>query len=194
LITFDLTGTFAFALSGGVVAQRTGLGLFGAFVVSLAAGTAGGIIRDVLIGTRPLALVDWRYAAVVVGATVLVAVSPGPGTSPLRQQITVLDAFGLGLLAVSGTWRAIDSSLPAIPAVLVGILTAVGGAVARDLLVARLPVVVRREAYALAAAAASASTLFTDRLEAERPLAGVVVVLLAAALALGPTEDMAPDS
>jgi len=181
VIAFDLLGTFVFALSGGVVARRTRLDLFGAFVVSFAAGTAGGMVRDVLIGTTPLALIDWRYAAVALGATALVALSPNLLTSSLWRPITILDAFGLGLFAVSGTWRAIDSALPTLSAILIGILTAVGGGVARDLLVARIPVVLRREVYALAAAAASVATLVADRVGAERAPAGTAAVLLAAA-------------
>ena len=155
LIGFDLVGTFVFASSGALLARRAQLDLFGAFVLSFAAGTAGGITRDVLLGaTPPLALTDWRYPSMALAATALAFLWPALFTT-FDRPITYLDAAGLGLFAVTGTWRALDLDAPAVTALALGVLTAVGGGVVRDLLVARIPVVLRREVYALAAAVGS---------------------------------------
>jgi uncharacterized membrane protein YeiH len=72
LAIFDLIGTFVFASSGAFAARKTGLDLFGAFVLSLAAGTAGGVIRDVLVEfTPPVALTEWRYPLTALAAMVV---------------------------------------------------------------------------------------------------------------------------
>ena len=176
LILFDLIGTLAFASSGAVLARRAHLDLFGAFVLSFAAGTAGGVMRDLLLGaTPPLALTDWRYPAMACAATALVFLWPALFTRFARP-ITILDAAGLGLFAVTGTWRALDLGAPVVTALALGILTGVGGGIVRDLLVARVPVVLRREVYALAAAAGSALVVAGEALDIERAPSAVVAV------------------
>ena len=185
LLVFDLIGTFVFASSGALLARKARLDLFGAFVLALAAGTAGGVIRDVLVGfTPPVALTEWRYPVVAAAATVVVALRGEFLETQLRRPITMLDALGLGLFATTGTWRAIDGSLPVVTALFVGVVTAVGGGIVRDMLVARVPVVLRREIYALAALAASGLVIAADIAEMDRAVAGVAAVVLTAVLRL----------
>ena len=183
LLVFDLIGTFVFASSGALAARKADLDLFGAFVLSLAAGTAGGILRDVLVGfTPPLALTEWRYPLTALAAMVAVALRGEFLEYRLKRPITMLDALGLGLFATTGTWRALDASLPVVTALFVGVLTAVGGGVVRDLLVARIPVVLHREVYALAAAVASGIVLAADAIDIDRVVAGIGAVAFTATL------------
>lgn len=185
LPVFDLIGTFVFASSGAFLARKAHLDLFGAFVLSLAAGTAGGVIRDILVGfTPPVAVSEWRYPLVAALATAAVAVRGDFLQSRLNQPITILDAFGLGLFATTGTWRALDGSLPVVTALFVGVVTAVGGGVVRDILVARVPVVLRREIYALAALAGSGLVIAADVMEIDRVVGGVAAVAVTATLRL----------
>lgn len=185
LPAFDLVGTFVFASSGAFLARKSRLDLFGAFVLSLAAGTAGGVIRDVLVGfTPPVALTEWRYPVVAAIATAAVALRGEFLEARMIQPITILDAFGLGLFATTGTWRALDGSLPVVTALFVGVVTAVGGGIVRDVLVTRVPVVLHREIYALAAAAGSGLVIAADVLEIDRAVAGVAAVGLTASLRL----------
>ncbi|HEV2756559.1 MAG TPA: TRIC cation channel family protein [Actinomycetota bacterium] len=185
LPVFDLVGTFVFASSGALVARKARLDLFGAFVLSLAAGTAGGVIRDVLVGfTPPVALTEWRYPVTAAAATAAVSLRGEFLETRLKRPITMLDALGLGLFATTGTWRALDASLPVVTALFVGVVTAVGGGIVRDVLVARVPVVLHREIYAVAAAAASGLVITADVLEVERAVAGVAAVAVTATLRL----------
>jgi uncharacterized membrane protein YeiH len=92
--------------------------------------------------------------------------------------------LGLGLFATTGTWRAIDASLPVVTALFVGVVTAVGGGVVRDMLVARVPVVLHREIYALAAAASAGLVIAADVMEIDRAIAGVTAVAVTACLRL----------
>jgi uncharacterized membrane protein YeiH len=185
LLVFDLIGTFVFASSGALVARKAHLDLFGAFVLSLAAGTAGGIVRDVLVGfTPPVALTEWRYPVTALAAMAAVALRGEFLETRLKRPITMLDALGLGLFATTGTWRALDASLPVVTALFVGVITAVGGGVVRDMLVARVPVVLHREVYALAAAFASGLVITAEVMDVDRVIAGVAAVAATASLRL----------
>lgn len=150
----DFIGTFAFAISGALVAVRHRLDLFGVLGLSFAAATAGGIVRDLLLGaTPPLSLVDWRYLAVSSTAGLLTFYQ-GALVERMRNPVQLFDAVGLGLFAVLGVNKALDAGVGPVGAVMLGIVTGVGGGVARDVLVAQIPSVLqRRELYAVAALA-----------------------------------------
>lgn len=153
LPVLDIAGTFVFALSGAMLGVQRRLDLFGVLVLAFVASSAGGILRDVLIGsTPPAAIADVRYVAVaaVAGLAIFVWYSP---ISRLRSKIQVLDAAGLALFAVAGTEKAIAFHLNPIMAALLGMLTGVGGGAARDILVARTPAILEGDLYAVAALA-----------------------------------------
>lgn len=151
----DFIGTFAFAISGALVATRHRLDLFGVLVLAFAAATAGGIVRDVLLGaTPPGSLVDWRYLAVSTMAGLLTFYRRAQ-VERMRNPVQLFDAAGLGLFAVIGADKALAAGLGPVGAVMLGILSGVGGGIARDVLVAQVPSVLRRELYAVAALAGS---------------------------------------
>lgn len=102
MVAFDLLGTFVFALSGAAAGIRHRLDLFGVLVLSIAAATAGGVLRDVLIGMgMPAAVRDWRYIAVPVFAG-LVYFYWHPRVDRFRNTMLWFDAAGLALFAVTG--------------------------------------------------------------------------------------------
>lgn len=151
LLVLDLAGTFVFAISGAMLGVQRKLDIFGVLLLSFAASTAGGITRDVLIGaTPPAAVSDWRYfvTAVVAGLIIFVWYS---SISRLQTPILIFDAGGLALFAVAGAEKAIAFNLNPLAAVMMGMLTGIGGGIARDVLVARTPAVLQRDLYAVAA-------------------------------------------
>lgn len=151
LLVYDLTGTFVFAISGAMLGVRRQLDIFGILVLSFVASSAGGITRDLLIGAVPPATIsDWRYLAVSLAAGVLTFFC-APQIARLRAPILVFDAAGLALFAVAGAQKALAYGLNPLMAALLGMLTGIGGGIARDLFVARTPVVLRSDLYALAA-------------------------------------------
>lgn len=156
LLAFDLAGTFVFAISGAMLGVRHRLDIFGILVLSFAASSAGGITRDVLIGAvPPAAISDWRYLAVALAAGLLTFFSYSP-LARLRTAILIFDAAGLALFAVAGAQKALAYGLNPLMAALLGMLTGIGGGIARDLLVARTPAVLQRDLYAVAALAGAA--------------------------------------
>jgi uncharacterized membrane protein YeiH len=153
LVVLDLGGTFVFAISGALVAVRRRLDVFGMIVLSFAAGNAGGITRDLLIGASPPAAVaDWKYVAVSAIAGVATFVWH-PAADRFRNDVLWCDAVGLAFFAVAGTQKALLHGLHPAMAALLGMLTGIGGGMVRDVLVNEIPIVLRTDVYALAALA-----------------------------------------
>jgi uncharacterized membrane protein YeiH len=156
VLVLDLLGTFVFALSGGMKGVRNRLDVFGVLVLSFAAGNAGGITRDLLIGAvPPAAIADWRYIGVSVLAGMATFLWPAT-ILWLKSPVLIFDAAGLGLFAVSGALKALALGVNPVAAVLLGMLTGIGGGMLRDVLVAEIPTVLRAELYAVAALAGAA--------------------------------------
>jgi len=153
LLVFDLVGTFVFALSGATAGVKRHLDLFGVMVLSFAAASSGGIIRDLLIGAvPPAAISDWRYLATSVLAG-LITFRWYAWIDRLRNPVLLFDAAGLALFAVSGTQKALAFGLNPVMAALLGMVTGIGGGMVRDVLVNEVPTVLKAELYAVAALA-----------------------------------------
>src|SRR5579872_426812 len=151
LVTFDLGGTFVFALSGGMAGVKHRLDLFGVLVLAFAAGNSGGIARDVMIGAvPPAAIKDWRYIAVSMLAGLVTFYWYGI-INRLSSPVLVFDAAGLALFAVAGAGKALAFHAGPLAAILLGMLTGIGGGMVRDILVMEIPTVLRTELYAVAA-------------------------------------------
>jgi uncharacterized membrane protein YeiH len=153
ILVLDLIGTFVFGLSGATAAVERGLDLFGVLVLSFTVGVAGGVMRDVIIGAiPPAAFSGWLYLAVAILAGVFTFYCYSL-VFRMRSQVLLLDAAGLGLFVVAGTQKALNHGLHPFAAVLLGMLTGIGGGVIRDLLLREIPTVLRTDIYALAALA-----------------------------------------
>jgi uncharacterized membrane protein YeiH len=187
LVVLDLIGTFVFALSGGMAGVKHRLDLFGILVLSFAAGNAGGLTRDVLLGaTPPPGISDWRYIGVSLLAA-LVTFAWSPVINRLRSSVLVLDAAGLAVFAVSGTLKALATGLNPVAAMLLGVLTGVGGGMLREVLVAEVPMVLRGELYASAALAGTAVVVIARLLHFPTPagaIAGAVLCFILRYLAI----------
>ena len=156
LVVADLLGIFVFAISGALVGVRKSLDVFGVLVLAGTTGLGGGFLRDVLIGaTPPAALEDWRYlmAPVVAG---LVTFAFHPAFHRMEPLVNVFDAFGLALFCVTGALKALEYDLPPLSAALMGMVTGIGGGMARDVLAGRVPAVFGGDLYATPALAGSA--------------------------------------
>ena len=155
VVLLDLLGTFAFAISGATLGVRKRLDFFGVMVLAFAAATAGGIARDTLLGaTPPIALADWRYLAVSAVAGVTVS----SGYEQVARMRNPVQLFMRGPVPVRGhrAAKALAFGLGGTGAVLLGMLSGIGGGIVRDVLVAEVPAVLHRELYAVAAGAGAA--------------------------------------
>ena len=165
LVVADLVGIFVFAISGALVAVRREMDVFGVLVLAGTTGLGGGFLRDVLIdATPPAALADWRYLLVPVAAGLL-TFRLHPAVSRMERTVNVFDAFGLGLFCVTGALKAVSYGLGPVPAMLMGMVTGIGGGMARDVLAQRLPIVFRGEIYATPALAGAGIAVVGARLD-----------------------------
>jgi len=153
----DLAATFVFALSGAMQGVKSRLDLFGVLVVAYAAAVSGGIARDLLIGAvPPAAIADWRYVTVAAAAG-LVGFFASDALGRLKTPVLLFDAAGLCLFAVTGTQKALAFGLEPVMAAILGMITCIGGGVARDLITQQIPHVLRSELYGVAALAGAGS-------------------------------------
>ena len=175
LVVFDLTGTLVFALEGALRAIRSELDFLGVLVLAFVTAVGGGIIRDLLIGaTPPAAIRDWRYFGVaILGATAVTSFYQWVQAIP-DQLIVTLDAAGLGLFAVAGVEKALDYDMHPLMAVVMGGITGVGGGTVRDLLLAQVPSVLRKDVYASAALAGGVVMVVLLKVKVPRALAMAV--------------------
>ncbi|MGV9710816.1 trimeric intracellular cation channel family protein [Gordonia sp. NPDC003424] len=136
-------GIAVFAASGAMLGVRKDFDLWGIVTVGALTGVGGGILRDVLLGiTPPTSIQNWQPIVVATVASLLVFAFH-PTFTELRRSILLLDAVGMGLFAASGAAVAIDHHVSAFAASLVGLLTAVGGGVIRDILANEVPLLLQ---------------------------------------------------
>lgn len=147
----EMAGTFAFAISGATAARERGLDLFGICTIAFIVACGGGIIRDICIGsTPPAGLTNWYYFALSIAAAIM-TIGIYPLVRKMKKPVIFFDAIGLSLFAVTGSQKVLAFGHNAQVAILLGVITAVGGGVIRDVLLNRVPMVLEKEIYASAA-------------------------------------------
>src|SRR3954469_24878988 len=183
LLALDLTGTFAFALNGALTALRFArLDIVGVVTLGMITALGGGILRDILIDSLPPATFsDWRYLAVAAGGG-LVAFVFGRHLERLNTPITVLDAAGLSLFAVTGASKALSAGLGPAQAAILGAITGVGGGTLRDVLIRQIPSVLSSGLYAIPALVGAAVTVVATELGGYGPPAAIGAAALCFAI------------
>ncbi|MBF8193106.1 trimeric intracellular cation channel family protein [Nonomuraea sp. K274] len=153
----DLAGIFVFALSGALMGVRKRLDVVGMGVLAEMTALGGGLVRDLILNVRPIAFQSLGYVLVPVAATVIVFFFH-PHVARVMPAILVLDAAGLGLFCAVGTEKALEYGLSPLHAALLGVTTAVGGGMLRDVLAGEIPTLLYdRQLYAVPALLGSAA-------------------------------------
>lgn len=181
----DLAGTFAFAISGATAARQKGLDLFGISAIAFIVACGGGMIRDVCIGAIPPAgLTNSNYLIVSMAATII-TIAFYPIVQKLNRPVIFFDAAGLSLFAVTGAQKAIVFGHNAEVAILLGVITAVGGGVIRDILLGRVPIILQKEIYASAALIGAMIVTFGNEIKGiSHDLTGLIAMVTCLALRL----------
>ncbi|MFS0693425.1 trimeric intracellular cation channel family protein [Streptomyces nitrosporeus] len=163
----DIVGIFVFAISGALLAVRKNFDVFGIAVLAEVTALGGGIFRDVIIGAvPPAAFTDLGYFTTPLLAAGLVFFLH-PHVERIQVAVNVFDAAGLGLFCVSGTVKAYDYGLGLTSSAALGLATAVGGGVLRDVLANEVPSLLRwdRDLYAVPAIMGSVLVVLCIRFE-----------------------------
>ncbi|MBR8743240.1 trimeric intracellular cation channel family protein [Nocardiopsis sp. MG754419] len=147
LLILDLMGVFAFALDGALTAIRTArVDIVGVMALGVVTAIGGGIIRDVLLGATPATFQDWRYLVTALTGAML-AFFLSRQLTHLHKPILLFDAAGLSLFAVIGATKALEFGFGPLQAVLLGVITGVGGGTIRDVLLNRVPTVLSANSH-----------------------------------------------
>ena len=149
LTIIDYIGTFAFAISGIRLASAKRFDWFGAYVVGFVTAVGGGTIRDVLLDVTPFWMLQSSYLVVTAAALGFV-IFFGKYVIKLNNTFVIFDAIGLGLCAVVGIEKCMAHDYPMWVGIIMGTLTGAAGGVLRDTLINEVPLIFRKEIYALA--------------------------------------------
>ena len=160
LYILDLIGTLVFAISGSMAASSKKLDLIGAAFIAFVTAVGGGTVRDLLLGTTPVGwMQDTTYIYVIlsgVGITFLFKAV----VRKLRKTLFLFDTIGIGVFTILGLSKALILEVPAPIAVMMGMFSAVLGGVIRDILINEIPLIFRKEIYAMACVAGGTAFVF----------------------------------
>ena len=137
-LALDLLGTFFFAISGSLLAARRGFDVVGSLLLGSLTGLGGGVIRDVILGVTPNAFAHPVYLAPPVVAAILVYFLFG-AVARFPRTLLVFDGGGLALFCITGTVIALEHGANPVAAAVLGVTTAVGGGLLRDVVANRDP-------------------------------------------------------
>lgn len=187
LYLLDLAGVAVFSISGVLAARDRGLDLIGVIVVAAITAIGGGTLRDLLLDRHPIFWVtDASYLTVIIVSAVMTVIYvrkwPPPGVILL-----VADALGLALFALSGAQYAEAAQCPPLIIIIMGTMTGVMGGIIRDVITARVPLILQREIYATAAIAGVSVYLLLQAIDVPRVVSfggGMVTVVVLRLIAI----------
>jgi len=168
---FEIAGTVVFALSGAMAAARKNLDIFGFLVVALAPAIGGGTLRDLFLGLTPVFWVEQNIFLYVCFGAAIFTFFWAHKVASRFSLLVWCDAFGLALFAALGAERAMQVGASDLVVVIMGTLTAIAGGLIRDIICGEIPLVLRREIYAMAAIFGSSVYLWTWKLSEAPALA-----------------------
>jgi uncharacterized membrane protein YeiH len=145
----EALGTFAFAISGIRLAAQKDFDLFGAFVVGFVTAVGGGTIRDLLLDTRPFWMTDSIYLIWTLTALLFVILFRNY-LIKMNNTFFIFDTIGLALFTVVGIEKSLIAEFPFWVAIIMGTITGVAGGIMRDICINEIPLIFRKEIYALA--------------------------------------------
>lgn len=173
LYILDLFGVVVFAISGALVAGRKQMDLLGVLVTAAVTAIGGGTLRDLLLGRLPVFWVrDPIYLIVIVGAALATVLYTRYFRLP-RYSLLLADAFGLAFFAISGARLAEQAAVSSLVVIVMGTMTGVAGGMIRDVLAAKVPLILRKDIYATAAIVGCALYVFLSRLGVSAAIAGI---------------------
>jgi uncharacterized membrane protein YeiH len=176
----DILGTIAFAISGVLVSMEKKLDLFGVFIIAFVTAVGGGTLRDLLIGSTPVAWMQDSTYVFVILATFVFAIVFRNKLKYFRKSLFLFDTIGIGLYTMVGIEKGLSVGLLPIMCIALGTITASFGGVIRDILCNEIPVIFRREIYATACILGGVGYFLLRKLPFENTyayLAAIIIVI-----------------
>jgi len=169
----DAIGAFVFAISGIRMAANKGFDLFGAFVVGFATAIGGGTLRDLLLGVTPVWMTNSLYVTMTILALLFVVVFR---KRLIHMNVTffIFDTFGLALYTVVGIEKTLAYDFPWWVPIAMGTMGGAAGGIIRDVLLAEVPLIFKKEIYATACIFGGVMFFICDSLGANQLVSGLV--------------------
>jgi uncharacterized membrane protein YeiH len=149
IVILDILGTFVFAISGIRLASRQDMDWFGAYVIGLVTAIGGGTIRDLLLDLTPFWMINPTYLT-VTGFALLIVIIYKDKILNFGRPLFLFDAIGLGLFTITGISKSLAVGMPFWTCILMGAITGATGGVIRDIIINEVPLLFRKDIYALA--------------------------------------------
>jgi|TARA_B110000967_G_scaffold208783_1_gene262183 uncharacterized membrane protein YeiH len=182
IYVLDILGTFAFAISGALVALDKKLDIFGVIIIAFVTAVGGGMLRDILIDAHPINWIgDLNYLYIIFSAVIFTFLFKSK-IAYLSKTLFLFDTIGIGVFTLLGLQKGLSYDLHPLVAVIMGMISAVFGGVLRDVLTNRVPLIFEKEIYASACLAGGVMYLTLNYFSVEENInfiisASVVVII-----------------
>ncbi|MDG1040936.1 MAG: trimeric intracellular cation channel family protein [Polaribacter sp.] len=177
IYVLDIVGTFAFAISGALVASKKQFDLFGVIIIAFATAVGGGMMRDVLINAHPINWIgDLNYIWTILAAVVFTFLFKSK-IAPLSKTLFLFDTIGIGVFTLLGTQKGLSYDLHPFIAIVMGMVSSVMGGVIRDVLTNEVPLIFKKEIYASACLAGGSVYLISNYLNASESIQYTATIL-----------------
>ncbi|MDY0779536.1 trimeric intracellular cation channel family protein [Tenacibaculum sp. IB213877] len=150
IYVLDIIGTFAFAISGTLVASKKQFDIFGVIIIAFVTAVGGGMLRDIMINAHPINWIgDLNYIWTILIAVIFTFLFKSK-IEPLRKTFFLFDTIGIGVFTLLGLQKGLNYELHPFVALVMGMVSAVFGGVIRDVLTSKVPLIFKKEIYASA--------------------------------------------
>lgn len=173
----DIVGTFTFAISGIRLASGKHLDWFGAYIIGLVTAVGGGTIRDILLDLPPFWMLDGKCFA-ITGVALLATLLFKDKVFRWANTLMLFDTIGLGLFTIIGISKSVDTQLPFWVCIIMGTITGSVGGVLRDVLLNEVPLLLRKDIYAMACIAGGGVYFLCIHLNVSKSLTELLAALI----------------
>jgi uncharacterized membrane protein YeiH len=178
LYIIDILGTFSFAVSGAFLAMDKKLDPFGVLVLSFVTAIGGGTLRDIMIGNLPVSWLQNETATIVIFSAAIVTMLFGRYLKHLTTTLFLFDALGLGLFTLIGLEFGIEKNFSIGICITLGTITACFGGVVRDVLLNNIPLLFRKEIYAMACIAGGLIYFGLKKIDLDADVSKILCILI----------------
>lgn len=178
----DILGTFAFAISGALVALDKKFDIFGVIIIAFVTAVGGGMLRDVLINAHPINWIgDLNYLYIIFSAVLFTFLFKSK-IAYLSKTMFLFDTIGISVFTLLGLQKGLSYDLHPIIAIIMGMISAVFGGVLRDVLTAKIPLIFEKEVYASACLAGGISYLILNYFKVDENINFIVSAIVIASI------------
>lgn len=178
IYVLDILGTFAFAISGALVALDKKFDLFGVIIIAFITAVGGGMLRDVLINAHPINWIgDLNYLYTIFSAVIFTFLVKSK-IAYLSKTMFLFDTIGVSVFTLLGLQKGLSFELHPLVAVIMGMISAVFGGVLRDVLTNRVPLIFEKEIYASACLAGGVMYLILNHFNIEENINFIISALV----------------